>query len=211
MAKSGTCGIAEVATRIQQRALQLSSENATLQLVKAQLEEVTETFEREKNENESLRQNLLRLVQYRNELELEKVIKTKEQISFIQNKINEEQNEYESAVQRMKEMEKEWERLERDVYSKHEVKIELYKRKVEGIFDRREAKKKKRIALLNKLESIASEANKSAAQMHKETASARQKIHQMDIPEEMEDEEISALAMNIRATVAKVSQYVMYS
>lgn len=205
---NATNSIAAVAARIQERAYQLSSERTRLQQTQLELEEIQKLYQTEIDKNAQVRREMLTTVRMRNGIELDSVMKSQEEIINYEQKLDNAEEEYNDAEMKLQKLENIWEKMEVNVYADHEVKLELYKRKIEGKIERRKARKKRREDRLNELIKTSLDADKNATLLHREIANAREEIRRLDLSEEREDEEISALAMNIRATVAKVSSYV---
>ena len=205
---NATNSIAAVAARIQERAYQLSSERTRLQQTQLELEEIQKLYQTEIDKNAQVRREMLTTVRMRNGIELDSVMKIQEEIINYEQKLDNAEEEYNDAEMKLQKLENIWEKMEVNVYADHEVKLELYKRKIEGKIERRKARKKRREDRLNELIKTSLDADKNATLLHREIANAREEIRRLDLSEEREDEEISALAMNIRATVAKVSSYV---
>jgi len=197
--------IAVVAARIQERAFQLSSEQAKLKEVKSELEEVKEVYSNALEENFSMRREMLEILNTRNEMELNNVMKLKDEIILYETKVEEIARKCDEDKQRLEYIQNKLEDSEKTVYAKHEADQELFKRNVEGRLDRRQKRKKKRQDYLNFLAKTSLEADESAATLHNKIQKTRKKISSIDFYEDREDEEIASIAMNIRATLSKVS------
>mmetsp|Transcript_7506 Transcript_7506/g.9263 ORF Transcript_7506/g.9263 Transcript_7506/m.9263 type:complete len:236 (-) Transcript_7506:630-1337(-) len=196
--------ITAVASRIQERALQLASERASLNVILTELKQANETLQLESKENAKIRRKLLSIVRSRHEVELE-FIGVQDEIATLGEKTNHLKNDTKENMVKISKIHDEWNDIAKDIYAKHETKRELYKRKKMKDIEFLEQQKRRREERLEKLTKDSEDANKDAAFMHNEREKLRNELVELNEQEEREDEELSALVMQIKATLAKKS------
>jgi chromosome segregation ATPase len=201
----GENGIAAVATRIQERALELVSERAAVELAKAEMEEIQQALDEETKKNGAVRRTMLSIVRSRHGLELE-LWKVKDQQEERLTKIFEYECETEKLNDGASELEEVWEETVRDLYVDHDMQRELFSRSVQGRIRRRENHIKDRERRLRQLQQESKQFEQEEKRMVHQTNQLKSKIAETNERKETEDEEVAALAMQIRSTVAKVSR-----
>lgn len=124
--------IAAVATRIQEKATQLITERSLLQQAQSKLQKIKTRYEAETGKNNQIRKEVLTLQRARNGMELDNVINLQDAIISYENKISEMRTECKLGEKTLEDLGSEWTRMENNVYARHEAKLELFKRKIEG-------------------------------------------------------------------------------
>lgn len=196
--------IVAVAARIQDRANQLSSEQSILEILHVQVKDANYALEEKSEQNCRIREELLSKTMTRHSTELE-VLRRKREIEELEEKISRLQNieigqlEQRVAVQRL-----EHDRVSSTVYATHEFEMELYRRKIESKLRLRRNKEMKRKGKLNDLILGSVSNREEITSIHKERMEIGDEISAMREMEVREDEEIASIAMQIRATLAKV-------
>lgn len=194
--------IAAVAARIQERALQLSKEQAALVEAEATLERAKKTLEHETRENVALKREMLNVFRRRDGAELE-WMDAEERVETLEKRVAELRRATERAEEAHARMHARWEHAECEIYAAHEVKRELVRRREEGKRARCEERRKRRRDELEALRETAARANEEAREMHREREEIQKFVRELDECEEREDEEMAGLAMQIKATLAK--------
>jgi len=199
----GENSIAAVAARIQERANEVASERAAVELAKAQLQELQTLLKNERKMNDTIRRIMLSTVRSRHgvEMELCKIRDEQEERLF---NVEQYQRETQEAVEEMEQVHDVWEDTVRDVYVEHDLQRELYRRSVHGRIKRREQHMKERDQKLHQLAQETKIFEEETKRMEEETKQLEKNIIDLDSREEKEDEQVAALAMQIRATIAKV-------
>ena len=203
--KGGENSIEIVATRIKERALELASERARVELAKAELSELQQLLDEETKTNGAIRRTMLSTVRSRHGVEME-LWKVRDQQEERFAKLGEYQRETDEANAEMAELRTAWGDAVRDLYVEHDLQRELYRRSVEGGIKRREQRIKERDQRLLQLVDETKVFQEETKRMVEETKKLEKNILDMDNREGKEDEEVAALSMNIRNTIAKVRQ-----
>ena len=196
--------IIAVAARIQDRANQLSSEQSILEVLNLQVKDAKHALQQLSEQNCYIREKLLAKTMTRHGLELEiirrkhKIDELEEQISNLRN-IKISQLEQRVVAQRL-----EHDRVSSIVYATHEFEMDIYRRKIESKLRIRRDKGLKRKGKLNNLILGTERHCEEITSIHKEREIITDEISAMREMEVREDEEIAAIAMQIRATLAKV-------
>lgn len=209
---SNNNSIAAVASRIQERAIEYTNEQKNLKINQNKLAEAKDILERETSKNESLRKELLEKETKRNEAELD-LIRLREEINETNDikKVSPKNratlpcvtSEVEKLKKEKDDMLTEWNRLEREVYSKHHTKVELYKRKIEVELNERESKKERLESELVTLKYKIEHAKQDTRSIKKEISQIRQQNSEMGELEEKENEEISSFHFQIKECLSK--------
>jgi hypothetical protein len=195
--------MAAVATRIKARLSELATERALVELVKSDLEGLNYVLDEEIRKNGTVRRSMLSTVRARHGVELE-LWKVREQQEARMDKVDEYQRETDEAEDQANVLHGDWEEAVKDLYVDHDLQRELYKRSVQGRIRRREQRVEEREQRLRQLEQESKTFENEARLMADQTKQLELKILDTDDREAAEDEEVAALAMQIRATVAKV-------
>mmetsp|Transcript_1523 Transcript_1523/g.2044 ORF Transcript_1523/g.2044 Transcript_1523/m.2044 type:complete len:271 (+) Transcript_1523:109-921(+) len=196
-------GLAAVAARIQERANALASERAELELLQAELEEANSTLESETITNSIVRKSYLTAVRTRHGLELD-VLRLQDECNELTQSTNIAREQVDEISNTTEEIKERWNKAITNSYAPHGIRKELYKRRIEGRVRRRQEKRRKRERKLDNLALKAHSYAEEAESMHREREKLREEIREMDEREEREDEEIAALDMQIKSTLAKV-------
>lgn len=207
--EGGENSIAAVAARIQERATEVASERAAVELAKAELAQLQNILQQEEKKTGAVRRTMLSTVRERHgvEMELYKVCDLQEERL---SKLDDYQRETNDAKEEMMQVHEDWEDTVDDLYVEHNLQRELYKRCVNGRIKRREECIKERDQKLRQLEQETKSFEEETKHMTEETRQLEENIVDMDSREEKEDEEVTALSMQIRATIQKVSGEIWY-
>jgi chromosome segregation ATPase len=135
--EGGDNGIYAVADRIQSHAVELAKERALVELAKSELEQLQRVLDEETRKNGAVRRSMLSTMQARHGVEL-KLWKIREQHEALLSKLDEYQRETDEAKDQVSELQEVWEKDVRELYVDHDLKLELYKRSVQGRIRRRE-------------------------------------------------------------------------
>ena len=196
-------GILAVAARIQERAFQLSNERAALETEGVDLKEAKAVLEGETRKNASVRREMLTAVRSLHGAELG-LIGAEEEAEKVRREVEEIEEETRRIGEEAQRHMSKWKSIASDVYAKHDVKTELYRRRVEGKIWEKEEKIRERERKLDMLALKADMLHEEAVTMQLERERVTDEIREMDEREEREDEEIVGVAMQIRATLDKV-------
>jgi hypothetical protein len=203
MEEIGNGDMAAVASRIQARLSELATERALVELVKSDLEGLQNVLNEEIRKHGTVRRSMLSTVRARHGVELE-LWKVREQQETRLAKVHEYQRETEEVKDQANELQGAWEDAVKGLYVDHDLERELYKRSVQGCIRRREQRVEEREQRLRRLEQESKAFENEALLMADQAKQLEQKILDTDDREAAEDEEVAALAMQIRATVANV-------
>lgn len=198
--------IAAIANRIQDRANQLSSDRSTLQRLETQLASIKNDLNDEQKKHEVNREELLLQTRIAHEHELE-IIKHKQMIRDLERKIQSNTNERNQVEFRIQSIQKQCDRDNSSIFVPHQYETLIFKRRLEHRVHKLKTKRRKREETLDRL-ALETERNREEVQsMEREGRRLQDEIKMMEDVEVREDEEIAAVAMQIRATLAKVSLF----
>ncbi len=198
--------IAAIANRIQERANQLSQERNTLQSLEHDLSQSRKELDEQHSIHDTNREKLL--IQTRNvhKHELE-VIKHQRMIQRLHSKIESNTNVMEETQEQIHKIRKECEAIDSSVYAPHIYETAMYKRGIENKVQRLKAKRLRREQTLDRMRLETDRDREETISMEREARRLKDEIKMMEEVEIREDEEIAAVAMQIRATLAKVGSW----
>lgn len=197
-------GIATVAARIRDRALQLEATRTELRQAQTDLDQAKTALSSHRQINSSVRADMLEAVRSRHGVELE-LLKVEQQTGGMEDEIAAINEEAEQTRQATAQLRGKYARIETDIYARHEVEVGTYRLAAEDVVKRQERKRRKRERRLDDLALKADQCREEASAMERECTRLRDVVADMDGQEEREDEEVAALAMQIRATLKKKS------
>lgn len=200
----GENSIAVVAARIQERANEVASERAAVELAKAELAQLEQVLKEESKQTARVRRTMLSTVRSRHGVEME-LLQICDQQEERLCKLEENQRETEQVKEEITKVHDEWEGAVKDLYVGHELQRELYRRSVSGRIKRREELVKEREERLRQIERETRAFEEETKRMMEETKRLEKSALEADSREQKEDEEMDALAMQIQATIQKVS------
>ena len=197
--------IAAVAARIQERAHEVASERANVELAKAELKHFQILLEQESKKHNHVRRTMLSTVRSRHGVEMELWKLRDEQEDYV-HQLEEYKRETQQAKEELAQVHASWEDTVRDVYVEHDLHRELYRRCVQDQIQQRKECIRQREQRLVRLAQETKAFQQETKQMMEEAKQLEQNIVEMDSREAKEDEEIAALSMQIRSTISKVSE-----
>jgi chromosome segregation ATPase len=198
---SALASISAIAQRIQEKADALNSERNVLQDLQNQLQTLTQQQALQSSKNEALKYDLLKQTRSKIGLEIE-IMRRDDRMRELKRKIVSQEKEMDDLQQEIQRVKEESAR-DQEMFTPHFVKIELFQRQLEGDLNERREKRRKRE---QQLDSFVSERERNlefAMDLKRDQERAETEIEVMRQVEVAEDEEIAALAMQIRATLSK--------
>ena len=195
-------GIATVAQRIRDRALQLEATRLELSQLQTTVQTARDTLATERRANAAVRTDLLTALQSRHGVELEllsvqdRTVGVEEEIAQLH--VETEQIRQATAARRTK-----WSSVEAAVCVPHEVEAGTYQLAARDVVRRLDEQRERRTRRLTQLTDRTHLALEDCADMQREMDRLREEMAEMESREEAEDEEVAALAMQIRATIRK--------
>ena len=201
--------IAAIANRIQERANQLSQERSSLQILQNKLNNAQEQLNDEQIIHETKREKLLLQTRSSHKYELE-VIKYKKLIDNLKLQIQSESIEKKEIEIQIQSIRNDYDSKNSNIYVPHQFQTSIYQRRLEHNVQRLKAKRRRREETLDRL-ALETERNREEVHsMEREGRRLKDEIKMMEDVEVREDEEIAAVAMQIRATLAKVCTVVLF-
>lgn len=152
----------------------------------------------------ALKSSLLSALRSKNGLELE-LLEVEEKIEEVDKERVTIDQEMERVNVHLKEIQDNFDATKINIYAPHDVDVGLFTAKVEGQITHLEETRRCREVKLCDLSLKAEVAREEAAAMLHETEELRSRAFNLDRIEEKEDEESTALALQLKATMAKVS------
>jgi hypothetical protein len=195
--------LASIAVQIQDRALLLASERGLRDLSELECNQARTVLKHETKENSSVRKSLLQILRARHGCELE-LTRIREQ----QREEHETNRTLQQQAAQWKEqadgMEAAWKHSVQELYAKHKSKRQLYQQFLERRIESRRRQTKLEQDRWEFLERRAREmqVDEKALTERKDLVEAEAKL--TNSLEEPEDEEVSSLAVQIKATLSKV-------
>ena len=197
--------IMAVAAKIHERALQLTSERATRDMAKAELDETNLVLAEETDRYHQARRKLLSSVRRRNGVELEVY------------RIQDQQKEHMHTAERLEKetaklnamadaTERQWTDMIERTIAPHFVKRRVFENALEGRIVAQQVVEERRKRKLAFLLEEASQYADECAHVRDETKQVRAETKRVKQNAARQDEELSGLSMQIKATIAKVSR-----
>lgn len=203
-AMSGTEGIAAVAERIRDRAHQLASERAVLELVQAEQDQQQSILDEEIDKCAKVRRAYLTSVRSRHGVELELCSKMEDQKTECMESIEKMQQESKDILAHKQELQANWEELLREVLSVHSLHKEVYRRSIQASIEDREKHTLKRSRQLSTLSQHIDTFHKNKENMEAEKKKLVEEAGRLAKSEHREEEEISKLDAQVRDSLTKV-------
>jgi len=203
MNDEGENSIAAVAQRIQERANQVASERASVQVHKAELAELQALLQQEQAETYATRRTMLSTVRERHGVEME-LFQIQDLLQERLDRLQEYEQETYQVQQEQAQVSDEWEETLQD-YVEQYMQRELYKRSVQGRIQQRQECIQERNDKLHQLQREQASFQRETKITVQETKRLEAKIVEMDSGEEKRDEQVAALSMQIQATIQKRS------
>lgn len=195
--------LASIAVQIQDRALLLASERGLRVLAELECRSAEAALRHETKQNSMVRKSLLQILRSRHGFELE-LTKMREQLD--EEDVRNESLQLEAArlKEQADEMEATWKHSVRELYAQHQTKRRLYQQLLERRIESRQRQTKLAQDRLEFLERRAREMQEEEKELMDQTRLVEAETRLTDSQEEPEDEEVSSLAMQIKATLSKV-------
>mmetsp|Transcript_15648 Transcript_15648/g.25722 ORF Transcript_15648/g.25722 Transcript_15648/m.25722 type:complete len:234 (-) Transcript_15648:94-795(-) len=195
-----TSSLAAVASRINERNNALRSELTTLELLRAEEEELGQVLSAKEKSERQVRQKLLTAVRSRHGLELECLHMKGETL-----KIEEATSELRSCIddigKQTMQLQRQFDEEHVPIYASHDVSTKVYMMKSEATLERAQTKKRRREEKLTYLADMTKRQQEEADNMRKETKRLRENILALDELEEEEDEDLVTLNMQIKSVL----------
>lgn len=198
-----TEGIAAVAERIRERANQLNSELAVLELVKTEQDQQQAILDDEVDKCESVRRKYLSSTRSRHGIELE-LWRIEGQRKDCRESIEEQRQQTKDILEYKQELQENWESLVRDVLSVHSLHREIYRHSIHNSIEEREKLTVKRDRQLSALAQHVDSFNNSKEKIKEEQKVVGEEIENLKRSEQQGDAKVSSLAAQIREMLAKV-------
>lgn len=196
-------GIAAVAAQIQDRALQLSSEQAVLELVQAEQAGQQALLNEASDECGAVRRDFLAGVRMRYgvELELWKVQGKKQECIEALDKLH---LEAEDLRAHKEEIQSNWGLTVSDLLADHQLKQEIYRYSIQTSMDERAKIMEKRSSQLQSLSASVATFRTDKVSMKKEKEKLLEALKNQREAEQAEDEEISNIGLEVQKMIDKV-------
>jgi chromosome segregation ATPase len=193
----------EVAQRIQERNNTLASEQATLDLLRDQLDLAKKRLHADQLSTQTARKRLLEAVRSRHGVELD-VLAKKEEIANIVDETSALRSSIEGIRLKTNELRAKFQREHAPLYARHDVSTSLHAMQFESLLVKAQTKKQRREEKLHHLRSETERQRVEIERMREETGRRRDEIEEFERREEEEDEEMVGLTMQIRQVLGKV-------
>jgi chromosome segregation ATPase len=201
-------GIAAVAAKFQDRASQLVSEQATLDLNLEKLKEVQSKLRQEELDNRKARLEMLTSVCKRQTIELD-LMKLEDEIVVKERCVAQDRDEVEKLQAKIEHMRRYAATLEA-YYSTHTTETDLFRRIFEGEIRQKEQDAEQREQTLRNLLRNSEQVKLEIEDVNRQTEQLIQEQRQLELQAELEDEEIAAIGMQIKATLSKVRTFTSF-
>jgi hypothetical protein len=195
-----------VASRIQERALQLASQRGIRDAAQEELQQIESSLRQEQFANARIRRKFLTEVRTRHGLELELWEIRDQMKQRAECLLNDQERARTKGVEAVN-MEGTWKRTIKDVYASHQTQQQIYQRSLESRISIRQQQTKRRERKLEFLRSNTNKFIEEEKSMAYDAERLRQVMEETDRREETEDQEVSNLAIMIKATLTKVRIY----
>ena len=194
---------ASIAIQIQDRVSLLTSERGIRDRAALERDDAQCVLDKEAQHNSILRRNLLRALRsrYGFELELGRIQEAK------QNELKQNEALLEEATrwkEQADEMEATWKHTVYELYAAHTAKRKLYQQFLERRIQRRQLQKQRNQDRFDFLERRAQEMLADEKDLHMQIKLLEEQTKLADSREEDEDQMVTSLAMQIKATLTKV-------
>jgi chromosome segregation ATPase len=202
MDNTASSNIAAVAARLQDRATQLVSEKASLGLTASELSDAQAILDKERRVNATLRKSVLETVVQRHSAELD-VMRLEEQKESIEANTQRVQRQLDNASDENELQKEEWDDKARSLYVKHVVDMDVCLRQWEAATKHQQDAKQRKETRLRELTRKSVEAQRHIMGMKERIKDLQRELLAAEEKEEDDDEEAAAMAMQIKATLAK--------
>jgi len=197
-------GIATVAQRIRDRALQLEAARRELSQLEATVRTARDDLAAERRSHAAGRADLLTAVRSRHGVELE-LLAVRDRAVAVDDEIGRIRAEAAQVRTAAAERRERWADAEAALCVPHEVEAGTHRLAAEDAVRRLEERREERERRLRGLADRTARAAEEEAEQRREADRLREEAAELEGREEAEDEEVAALAMQIRATIRKKS------
>jgi chromosome segregation ATPase len=204
-----TNGIAAVAAKFQDRTSQLASEQATLEFHLEKLREVQRKLREEEWENRRARLEMLKSVGKRYTIEVD-WMELQDKIALKKRCVEQERDEVEMLQAKIGRVRRTAATLQ-EYYSIPRAEMDLFRLLFEGEIHQKEQEAAQREDTLQKLQRDSDKLKGAIEDMDRLVEEVIQEQRQLDEQAEKEDEEIAAIGMQIKATLTKVCDPLIFS
>lgn len=196
--------ITAIANRIQDRANQLSNERLKLQQLQSDLSTLQQQFSNETTIHNSYQEELLTQTRTLHEYEID-ILRYKRLIKDLDVQIQNHSNEKQNIQFQIQNLGNDIDLKNDSIFVPHQYDTLIYKRKLDCRVHELKEKRRKREKMLDRLLLETERDREEVQSMEREGRRLKDEIKMMEDVEVREDEEIASVAMQIRATLAKVS------
>ena len=206
---SSSSGIAAIVNRIKDRANQLSQERTKLQRLQNQLPIAQHEHQRKQLHHESIRQEQIQQMNTMHHYESQ-TLEMKHDIRALHKAIDNHHRDKDNIKHQITSIQMEHDFINEHTFVPHLLQTTIYKRQLEHQVHSLKAKRRKRKDALHRLWKETERDRETSQSMEREIRKNQDEITMMEDVEIREDEEIAAVAMQIRATLAKVSFFLSF-
>jgi hypothetical protein len=196
-------GIGAVASRIQDRAMQLHAEQTKLRAVRMQLETLLETERDEAAVNHSTRRTLLAATNSRNGVELE-LYNARDKIDYYLLTIQQLENDIQALQDSTERVVDQWQGDVKDLYSRHDLDMEVYKQSWEISLETKSRLQLQRQENRNDVQSRILEMENSENLMRTESGRLQEEIVALEQADDT-DGDVFCLATKVQEALAQVN------
>jgi chromosome segregation ATPase len=194
--------ISAIALRIQEKADALTTERQTLQEIQTKIQSISELHNLQLSKNKVLQYDVLQQTKTKIGLEIE-VARRDDRIRELKRKILARDSEMEDLKQHIQSLQNQADREVEDVFAPHLVTIESFQRNIEQNLNEHNERRRKRQHTFDSFVAEREKNLESVKDMKRHQEKLEMEIEVMKQVEVAEDEEIAALAMQIKATLSK--------
>lgn len=200
---SAMINIEGVESRIQDKANVLFTKRAKLKVKQAQLNDSRNKQNEEMTVNDNIRKILLSIVRSKNDVEF-KLLHQKDVVKELERTTDELERVTTVHIrEEIGTLRKTMRHTLDTIYAPHDTKTDIYRHRIESKLQRKKMRRQKREAMLDKLALNADRYREEATSKHSKRKRLHDEILKLEKLGKKEDEEIAAVAMQIRATLQK--------
>jgi len=203
LAADGGGGIAAVAARIHERAVQLAHEQEALQRVERELQEMQINHAVETKRARQVRQQYLKSVLQLTTVELE-YCQVEDQIATCKSKTETLQEETSDISEQLQSQQAEWENTVQETLVQHKVRQELFQKHLQGAIDAHHQAAAKRQKLLDTVQRLTQQSEQEHANALKEQQRVQADMFRTTEAEHEINQHVDTLALQVREALGKV-------
>ena len=197
-------GIAAVAARIHERAVQLANEQEALQQAEHELKELQTHFAVETKRGREVHQRYLKSVLELHSVELE-CSTVEDQISERDSKTEQLKQQTSEIMDQLEQQKAEWESTVQDKLVQHKVRQELYQKHLQGAIEARNQAIARRKRILEKVARMTTQLENDRENTLQEQQRVQADMMRMTENEAETNKEVDSLASQVREALRKVS------